>query len=62
MIIHRTQLPCSEEEFRAELAAYQVAKDAANKVAGSPAPFPKYEMIRVLVERGESFEVVEEST
>jgi hypothetical protein len=62
MKIYRSQLPCPEAEFRAEIASYAAEKEAANKVAGSPAPFPKYEFIRVLIERGEDLEVVEEPT
>lgn len=60
MILYRTQLPCPEADFRAELASYLAAKAAANNIPGSPSPFPKYEFIRVLAERGEALEVKEE--
>ena len=58
MQINAAQLPCDEATFLAKFAEYRAARDAHRLTVGVPAPFPEYEIFRVLYERGEAPEIV----
>lgn len=47
--IYRSQLPKSEAEVRADLAAWIAEVEAHKSTVGVPAPFPEYELLRHLV-------------
>lgn len=47
--IYRSQLPKSEAEVRADLAAWIAEVEAHKDTVGVPAPFPEYELLRHLV-------------
>lgn len=53
MKIHVTQLPCDEATFLLKLAAYRAEREAHKLTVGVPAPFPEYEIMRVIVDSGE---------
>jgi hypothetical protein len=53
MKINATQLPCEEAEFLSKLEQYRAARAAHKLTVGVPAPFPEFEIMRVIVERGE---------
>lgn len=46
--IYRSQLPKSEAEVRADLAAWIAEVEAHKGTVGVPAPFPEYELLRHL--------------
>lgn len=55
--IYRSQLPKSEAEVRADLAAWIAEVEAHKGTVGVPAPFPEYELLRHL---GPGFVVLED--
>ncbi len=58
MRIHEKQLPCDEATFLAKFDAYRAAREAHKLTEGVPAPFPEFEVFRVLYERGDAPEIV----
>lgn len=52
MKIFVSQLPCPEQEFLTKLDAYKAARAAHRLTVGVPAPFPEYEIFRVIVDQG----------
>lgn len=61
MQIHVTQLPCEETEFLVKLEQYRVAREAHKMSMGVPAPFPEFEIMRVIVDRGQPLTIVRDS-
>lgn len=60
MQINRRQLPCDKPTFLAKLNAYLDEMKAHALTEGVPAPFPAFEIMRTIYERGGAFEIVEE--
>lgn len=58
MKFHVKQLPCEESAFLSKLEEYRRARDAHRITVGVPAPFPEYEIMRVIVDRDEPLEIV----
>ena len=57
MKLHATQLPCPEAEFLQALADYRAAREAHKSTVGVPSPFPQFEILRTVVDRGEEVEI-----
>ena len=57
MRLHEKQLPCPKDEFLSKLSAYTAEREAHKLTVGVPAPFPEYEILRVLYEHGGDVEV-----
>lgn len=58
MKLHITQLPCEETIFLEKLAQYRSEREAHKLTVGIPAPFPEYEIMRVIVDAGGPLEIV----
>ena len=58
MRLHITQLPCDEATFLAKLELYRAARESHKLTIGIPAPFPEYEVMRVIVDSGEPLEII----
>lgn len=61
MRLHRRQLPCPKPQFLTKLAQYQAAREAHKSTVGVAAPFPEFEILRTIYERGGSVTIDEES-
>lgn len=59
MLIHKHQLPCTEQEFRTKLADYLAAREAHANTVGQPAPFPEFEIFRAIAESGGELAIVD---
>jgi hypothetical protein len=57
MKIHATQLPIDEATFRAKLDAYRAEREAHRFTVNTPAPFPEYEIFRVIEDQGGALEI-----
>jgi hypothetical protein len=62
MNLLRSQLPVEESVLRAALASYQAALTAHATTEGVAAPWPHYEILRDIVQRGGVFTVVDDIT
>lgn len=56
MEILASQLPCEEAEFLDKFEEYKRARASAE--TGEEAPFPEFEIMRVIVDRGEDVQIV----